>query len=75
MSTDLSTKALREIAEILARGYLRFSLKQAKETPQGATRGDLTEGEKTPESLSISLDAGGPSSPHGATVDMAGEDV
>ena len=66
-------KALREIAEILARGYLRFSLKRAKETPEGATQEKVAEPEKTSESLSISLDVCRPPSPHVVTDNTEGE--
>jgi len=68
MSPDMSNltpeERRQEIAEILARGFLRLTVERAKETQQLATQGDLTESKGISESRLISLDDGGTSDPH-----------
>ena len=61
-----------EIAEILARGYLRLTAKRAKETPQATTRGDAGEGRKLSESSPIPLDRSERSGPYGRVVNTKG---
>ena len=57
-----------EIAEILARGYLRLVTEKREMAPQPATDDSLTETEKTAESRVISLEVFPPSRPHGRVV-------
>jgi len=49
-------EALAEIAEILARGYLKMAQRCGKDKPQVADTNTVREGEKPGKNLSISLD-------------------
>ena len=62
-----------EIAQLLARGYLRMIARQAKETPQSATGGNLTAVENLSESRPISLDVVRTPVPHVVETGTGGE--
>ena len=71
---DLTPKRrLSEIATILARGYLRLTLKQAKDAPQKATRAEVTAPQILSESRRIPLDVVRTPRPHVVEVGENGE--
>ncbi len=65
-----SDERLTEIAEILARGYLRLRAKRSPDSPQAANISPLRESEKSSESRTISLDNLAPQSDECVQLEM-----